>query len=248
MKRFRDKIVLVTGAGSGVGKAAALAFAAEGGKIAVVDIDEAAAKQVAKEIGDNAIALNADVTSADAVDSMIDTCVSHFGRIDVAFNNAGTGGKLAPIWDTTLTEWRRVIAVNLESVFLCMRAEARAMMRSGGGTIVNMSSVSGLIAAPGMSEYAASKHGVVGLTKAASLDLIAHGIRVNAVCPGVIDTPMLAGAVKNPQIIEQLKAAIPINRIAKPDEIARAVLFLSSDDSSYLVGHAMPIDGGASVS
>lgn len=244
MARFTNKVVLVTGAGSGVGKAAAIAFAKEGAMTVVVDKNAEAAIAVAQMVGEAAIAVTTDVTSPDEVENMIGRCLDRFGRIDVAFNNAGVGGKLAPIWETSLNEWRRVISTNLESIFLCMQAEAKAMMASGGGAIVNMSSIAGLVAAPGLSEYAASKHGVVGLSKAAALDLIDHGVRVNVVCPGTVDTPMLNTNDVTADAAEQFYSGIPMGRIARPEEVVSAVLYLASEEASYVVGHAMPIDGG----
>ena len=246
-RRFQDKSVIVTGAGSGIGRAAALAFAAEGANVTVADIDDhngrATVAQL-RELGSQAEFVRVDVSHAADCAAMVERAVSRFGRLDVAFNNAGINIGVAPIADVEDAQWERIVAINLTGVFLCMKHEIRAMKRSGGGTIVNTASVGGVIGTAGVTAYCATKHGVVGLTKSAALDYIKDGIRINAVCPGGTQTAMLAEWFKDPEVERTAMAATPIGRMADPAEIARAVLFLASEESSFAVGHALVVDGG----
>ncbi|BBF69800.1 SDR family NAD(P)-dependent oxidoreductase [Sphingomonas bisphenolicum] len=244
--RFNGKTVLITGGGSGIGAATARKFADHGAQVAIADIDMGAAEAVAATMSGKASAVQVDVTDPASVNAMVQHVVDRFGRLDCAFNNAGIGGAHKTIFELDHDEWRRTIDVNLSSVFHCLKAEAEAM-RDRGGAIVNTASVSGIIATPRGTEYCAAKHGVVGLTKSAALDLISHGIRVNAVCPGATDTRLLARAMGNTVLADHLKSMIPIGRIAHPDEIANLVLFLASDEASYVVGQCIAVDGGAIV-
>ena len=250
-QRFDGRSVLVTGAASGIGRAAAIAFAAEGGRVLLVDRDgdgaEAAAEAIRQD-GGEADAFQADIADPLQCEAMVARAVERYGALHVAFNNAGVPSAIGADFEAfALEEWRRVMAVNLDGVFLSMRAEVPALKAAGGGAIVNTASVASLVAAPGMAAYVASKHGLAGLTKAAALDLIRHGIRVNAVCPGLTDTAMLAGATATPEVRRALEAQAPIGRIAQPEEVARAALFLASDEASYMVGALVSVDGGVPI-
>lgn len=249
--RFDHKVVLVTGAASGIGHAAARAFAAEGAKVMLADRAGEKVAANAEEIrrdGGAASSFAVDVTDYAACQAMVSYTVEEFGGLHVAFNNAGIPSTIDPEFEQCRVEdWDRVINVNLNSVFYAMKAETPALRASGGTAIVNTASVASFVASPGVSAYTASKHGVAGLTKAAALDLIRHGIRVNAVCPGVVNTPMLGAAAANPEVIEAMQNSIPIGRIASPEEIARLVLFAASEEANYMVGSLIRVDGGISL-
>jgi NAD(P)-dependent dehydrogenase (short-subunit alcohol dehydrogenase family) len=245
--RFLGRSVLVTGAGSGIGRAAALLFAKEGGRLVVVDQNEADAQATAsliKDAGGEALAVGADVSRGAGCRAMVERALAAYGQLNVAFNNAGVGGSGFPIADEEEIAWNRVIDVNLKGVFLSMKYEIPALLAAGGGAIVNTASVAGLVGERGIGAYSASKHGVVGLTRTAALDYIDQGIRINAVCPGATRTRMLANWFQDPKVEAFVLSRHPIGRVGEPEEIARAVLFLASDDASFIVGHALAVDGG----
>lgn len=246
-RRFEQKSVIVTGGGSGIGRAAALAFAAEGARVVVADQSEPAGEATSRQIreqGGEAVFVRADVSRAADCAAMVETAVKRFGRLDVAFNNAGINLRVEPIAEVDEQDWARILAVNLTGVFLCMKHEIPAMRRTGGGAIINTASVGGVIGTAGVTAYCATKHGVVGLTKSAALDHIGDGIRINAVCPGGTRTEMLAEWFKDPEVERRALSQTPIGRMADPAEIARAVLFLASDEASFMVGQALIADGG----
>jgi NAD(P)-dependent dehydrogenase (short-subunit alcohol dehydrogenase family) len=246
-RRFQDKSVIVTGAGSGIGRAAAIAFAEEGANVTVADIDEGNGRETAaklRELGAQAEFVRVDVSRAADCAAMVEHAVSRYGRLDVAFNNAGINLSVAPIADVDETQWNRIVAINLSGVFLCLKHEVPAMKRGGGGAIINTASVGGVIGTAGVTAYCATKHGVVGLTKSAALDYIKDGVRINAVCPGGTQTAMLAEWFKDPEVERRAIAGTPIGRMADPAEIARTVLFLASEEASFMVGHALIVDGG----
>ena len=249
MADLTGKVVLVTGAASGIGAASAVAFAAAGAAVAVCDRDVAGAEATAKVISDTgaqACAVGVDVTDAAQVHAMVEQVVDRFGRLDCAHNNAGITGPAVLTAEYDPAQWELVLGVNLTGVFHCLRHELAAMLRTGGGAIVNTASFSGLVAVPRISAYVASKHGVVGLTKAAAVEYGRKGIRVNAVCPGSTRTPMVDGfSGGDPRVEEAMAAASPMRRLAEPEEIARTVVWLCSDEASFVNGHALAVDGGA---
>ena len=245
---FANQVALVTGAGSGMGLATARAFAEAGAAVTLADIQEDAALNAARELvsaGHKAITVRCNVADESEVAAMVDQTVSSFGRLDAAFNNAGVQSPAIETADASSEEFERVTAINLRGVWNCMKHELRHMRQKGTGAIVNCSSIGGLIGLPGRAVYHASKHGVIGLTKSAALEYAARGIRINAVCPGLVDTPMIAGL--DPEYRASLDAAHPLGRIARPGEIADAVVWLASDKSSFVTGVALPVDGGYSV-
>jgi len=241
---FTGKVALVTGGGSGIGRASAEAFAAAGAMVAVADISEVNGKAAVDAIeatGGTAKFFAVDVSSDEDVTSLIATIVGEFGQLDSAHNNAGIEGEVLPLAEISSEGWRQVLDVNLSSVFYCLKAEINAMLAKGG-CIVNTASVAGLIGGYHLGAYTAAKHGVVGLTKCAAMDYGSKGIRINAVCPGLIDTPFL-DEMPAP-FKDRLIFSIPSDRIGTPAEIARSVLWLCSDGAAYMLGHALPVDGG----
>jgi NAD(P)-dependent dehydrogenase (short-subunit alcohol dehydrogenase family) len=246
-RRFVDRSILVTGAGSGIGRAAALLFAKDGGRLAIVDQNEADAQKTVsliQDAGGEAFAVAADVSREADCRAMVERALTAYGRLNVAFNNAGIGASGFAVADEEEVAWNRLIDVNLKGIFLSMKYEIPAMLAAGGGAIVNTASAAGLVGERGIGIYTASKHGVVGLTRTAALDYIGQGIRINAVCPGATLTPMLAAWFQDPKVESFVLSRHPIGRAAEPEEIARAVLFLASDDASFIVGQALAVDGG----
>jgi NAD(P)-dependent dehydrogenase (short-subunit alcohol dehydrogenase family) len=248
---FTGKVALVTGAASGMGLATAHAFAEAGAAVTLADFREDIVKAEAQKLtaaGHNAIAVLCDVSNDVQVEQMVESTVAEFGRIDAAFNNAGVMARIAPTAESTREEWDRVIGINLRCVWSSMKYELRQMQRQGSGAIVNNASVGALTGNPGIGSYIASKHGVVGLTRTAALEYIQHGIRVNAVNPGLIDTQIARDVVAgNEEAYAEIAKNVPIRRAGRPDEIASAVLWLCSLGASYVVGHALTVDGGMTV-
>jgi NAD(P)-dependent dehydrogenase (short-subunit alcohol dehydrogenase family) len=243
-----NKVALITGAGSGIGRATAKIFAREGAHLVLVDVAEIGGHetlQMVKELGAQAIFRRTDVSKSAEVEGAVADTVAAYGRLDCAFNNAGIGGAGRLTHEYSEEEWNRVISVNLTGVWLCMKAEITQMLRQGSGAIVNTSSIMGLTGAIRVPAYTAAKHGVAGLTKAAALEYGRHGIRINAVCPAPIYTPLLmSGLEKRPDIEQRYIRSEPMKRLGQPEEVGEAVAWLCSDRASYVTGLPMPVDGG----
>lgn len=246
--RFTNKVAFITGAASGIGRAAALAFAAEGARVVILDRSADALKAVeasVKDAGGEVLAIACDVSSPDQVEGAVRQIVDRFGRLDIAFNNAGVENKAAPVHEIDLAEWDRILNINLRGTFLCMKHELAQMVKQGGGVVVNTSSGAGIRGVAGGAAYAASKHAIIGLTRSAALDYARQNIRVNAVLPGNIETPMMdrftGGDIQKAIDLE------PVGRLGKPEEIAEAVLWMASDLGGFVTGAATVIDGGWSL-
>jgi NAD(P)-dependent dehydrogenase (short-subunit alcohol dehydrogenase family) len=247
-RQFESEVSLVTGGASGIGRAAALAFAREGAKVVVADVQAEGGEETVRmirETGGQATFVKTDVSKAAEVEMLVKKAVDTYGRLDFAFNNAGTEGTMAPTADCTEDNWDRTISINLKGIWLCMKHEIPQMLKQGSGAIVNMASVAGLVGFRGLPAYCASKGGVVQLTRTAALEYAKAGIRVNVVCPGVIRTPMVERLLSGrPEAEEGFIAMEPVGRMGKPEEVAEAVVWLCSDAASFVTGHPMTVDGG----
>jgi len=245
---FQGQVALVTGASSGMGLATAQAFARAGAAVVLADINENTLRAATDDLiaaGHQAIGVTCDVSDEDQVAAMVERTVAQFGRLDVAFNNAGIQAPPADAADEPAELFDRVNAINLRGVWACMKHELRQMRDQGSGAIVNNSSLGGLVGLPGRAAYHASKHGVIGLTKSAALEYAPRGIRVNAICPGTIETPMVADMIASGELdLDEAIANQPIARLGRADEMAAAVLWLCSPGASFVLGVALPIDGG----
>lgn len=243
---FKGKVALVTGGSFGIGKATAIAFAQRGAKVVVADIieDEETIEAI-RGLGGEAIFIKCDVSNAAEVESLHREIMEHYGRLDCAFNNAGIEGVPSDIHDSLEEDWNRTINVNLKGVWLCMKNQIPLMIKQGSGSIVNCASIAGLVGFPSLAPYVASKHGVVGLTKTAALETAQKGIRVNAICPGVIKTPMVDRFTGKQKEAEQaFIEKKPMGRMGEPEEVAHPVLWLCSDQASFVTGQAVAVDGG----
>jgi NAD(P)-dependent dehydrogenase (short-subunit alcohol dehydrogenase family) len=249
--KFRGKVAFVTGAGSGIGRAAALAFAREGASVVVTDVSERGNQETARmiqEFSGRALAVRCDVTRTEDIKAALDKTVETFGHLDFAFNNAGFEQTLTAIADLTEEEWHRIIDINLRGLFLCMKYEIPLMLRNGAGVIVNTSSGAGVKGFKDQAAYTAAKHGMIGLSKSAALEYVSQNIRINAVCPGIIDTSMMDRVTGGTsQGRQRVIAQEPVGRMGKAEEIAAAVVWLCSDSAAFVIGSAMVIDGGQTV-
>lgn len=247
----QQKVALVTGGGSGIGRATAIAFARTGAKVVVGDVLMDGADETNRQIrqlGGESIAVLCDVSKSADVKTLVEKTITTYGRLDYAFNNAGVEGSVAPVTDWSEEMWDRVCDINLKGIWLCMKYEIPEMLKQGHGAIVNTSSISGLVGSPGLSGYTASKHGVVGVTKCVALEYAKAGIRINAICPASIQTPLIDRViVAHPEMKAFLENAQPIGRTGTAEEVAAAVVWLCSDASSYITGIALAIDGGVSA-
>jgi NAD(P)-dependent dehydrogenase (short-subunit alcohol dehydrogenase family) len=247
MNRLAGKSALIIGGSSGIGQATALAFVKEGAKVVIAGRRSEEGEETVRLIKDmdgEAFFVKTDVTKAAEVEALVNKVVYAYGRMDIAFNTAGNEGKPGPLIDLPEEIWDAVIATNLKGVWLAMKYQIPQMLKQGGGTIVNTSSAAGLVGTAGAAAYAASKHGVVGLTKSAALEHAKSGIRINAVAPAGVETDMLERFFPTPEIKAQFEALHPVGRLAQPEEIARAVVWLCSDEASFVIGQALTVDGG----
>lgn len=244
---LKNKVALVTGASSGIGRAVALGWAREGAKVVVSDINVPAGEETAARVraqGGDAIFVVADVGKAEDAQALVARAVAHYGRLDIACNNAGIAGPQAPTADYPLDGWAQVININLSAVFYGMKYQIGAMLKMGGGSIINIASILGAVGFATAPAYTAAKHGVVGLTQAAALEYSAQGVRINAVGPGFIHTPMISGLENDPGVNAMLVGAHPIGRLGRAEEVAELVTWLASDRASFVTGAYYPVDGG----
>lgn len=244
---LKDKVALITGGSSGIGRAVALAWAREGAKVVVSDVDRGGGEETVGQVrtaGGEAIFIAADVGKPEECEALVRGAVEQFGRLDIACNNAGIGGPQAPTADYPLDGWAQVIGINLSGVFYGMKYQLPAMLKNDGGAIINMASILGAVGFAGAPAYAAAKHGVVGLTQTAALEYSAQGVRINAVGPGFIHTPMISALEDNKAVNDMLVAAHPIGRLGRAEEVAELVLWLSSEKASFVTGAYYPVDGG----
>ncbi len=248
MQIFKNQSVIITGASSGIGRATALFFAAKGANVVVSDINDAGGKETVKQIeanGGRAIFVKTNVVNDAEVQALVQKCIDHFGGLDIMVNNAGIGGDLQFFDQIKDEDWNQIIAINQTGVFYCMRAALKVMKPQRRGFIVNTSSVAGIGAAPRMGAYAASKHAVIGMTKTAAVEYAKYGIRINAICPTVIKTPMGESYITgNAAVVDMIKHSIPMKRFGEAEEVAKTVAWLCSEDASFITGHAIRIDGG----
>jgi NAD(P)-dependent dehydrogenase (short-subunit alcohol dehydrogenase family) len=247
MSLFDGRVAIVTGGSSGIGQAACRLFAREGAKVVVSDIDETRGRETVQAIqkskGD-ATFIRADVSNPRDCQALVDQTLQTYGRLDMAFNNAGIGGEANPVAEYSLEGWQKVIEINLSSVFYCMKYEIPALLKAGGGAIVNMASILGQVGFEGSPAYVAAKHGVIGLTRTAALEHSKQGIRINAVGPGFIRTPLISGLEENEQTRNYLVSLHPVGRLGESEEVAELVIWLSSEKASYVMGAYYPVDGG----
>lgn len=247
MASLIGKVAIVTGGSSGIGKATAIAFAREGAKVVVASRREKEGQETVKQVqsaGSEGFFIKTDVSKETDVSAMVEKTIATYGHLDYAFNNAGIEQIPTPLVEQTEETFDQVMDINVKGVWLCMKHQIPQMLVSGGGAIVNMSSIAGMIGAPGLPIYVASKHAVLGLTKSVALEYAKEGIRINAVCPGMIETDLLDRAFANQEVKERLIAMHPIGRVGKPEEIAEAVVWLCSDKASFVTGQSLPLDGG----
>lgn len=245
-KFFQDKVAIVTGGSFGIGRAAAVAFAERGAKVVIADwVEDNETLNAIKSTGGDAIFIKCDVSGEESVRTMVDKTIAQYGRLDYAFNNAGVEGVSAPTHECTNENWDKTIGINLRGVWLCMKFEIPHMIKQGKGAIVNNASIAGLVGFVNIPAYVASKHGILGLTKNAALEYAKSGIRVNAVCPGVIKTAMIDRFTGKDKVVEQqFESMEPVGRMGQPEEVAQAVIWLCSDAASFVTAHPMAVDGG----